>query len=1135
MKLNYIFIGIFLLSLFGKQEIHAQSSIRQYKKNSVLASGSWYKLAITDPGIYKIDVAFLKSMGINAEQLATGSIRLFGNGGQMLGEPNATPRYDDLPEVALYAADGGDGILDGNDYLLFYAPGPHRWQYNPGTGAFVHQRNLYADAAWYYITVGGDGLRIKANDHQPVTGVPEYAVNYRAFFERDSFNFLNSGKQWWGSEFSKVLGLSRNYQFSLPAAATSPVTVRMRVAARSSGGCNFNATVNQVNAITNLYLLPVTDNVFEGVATAATGTGTATAARSQLEVGVIFAPDNINDRGWLDYLEVQTRCPLVMPANGQLDFRSTQYVGSTQNSRFALHNADAQTKVWDVTDPLKPMSVKCQLQGDSLLFAGSNDSLHEYMAFSDKAALQPSFVGPVANQDLHSNGPADMIIITTQALKGQAERLAALHRAQDQLQVQVTTIDQVYNEFAAGSPDPTAIRDYVKMFFDRGPAPRYLLLFGAASYDYRQRIKNNTNDVPSWQSEASLDAIRSYVSDDYFGILKDKGDITQTGVPDLLDIGIGRIPARNVGEAMQAVDKIISYRQPAAFGPWRNQVTLLADDEDNNLHFDDAEKMATVIDGNAPLLNTTKIYLDAYQQEQGPGGAIYPQVNAAIANRINKGTLLLNYSGHGSNARLAAENILDATSINAWHNDHKLPLFITATCDFAPYDDPGITSLGHKILLQQPGGAIALMTTTRAVFAASNQLMNANYLKIAFTPDANGRMPALGTAAMLAKNATYSGSADAINNRKFQLLGDPALTLAFPAYKVVTDSINGNVPTDTDTVKGLGTYTIKGHITDAQGNPVPGYNGILYTTVYDQPFMQKTLGNDAGSQVAAFKVQQHVLFQGTQTVNAGKFSLTFVAPRDIRDGTGKGKISYYTSNDQLDGSGYLNNISTGGIISSPGTDITGPAINAWLNNRQFRNGDITGPDPLLMIDLADSSGINIAGNNSAHSLVAILDSTEYIVLNDYFESSLNSYKRGNVLFPLSGLLAGEHRITIKAWDTYNNAATTTLYFKVTEEGILAVENVRNYPNPFRDVTRFTFLHNQQGQELQLTLQVFTVGGTLVKTMHSTIISTTGRYEGMPWDGRGDSGAKLPPGVYLYRVTIRTTKIATSKGGKLVLL
>ncbi len=1134
MKLNYIFIVLFLLSFLEMGEIYAQSSVRPYKKNSVLATGSWYKIGISAPGVYKIDAAFLQNLGITG--LRSAGLRLYGSGGQMLGEPNAAPRYDDLPEIALQVEDGGDGVLDGSDYALFYAPGPHRWLYNSSTKTFTHQRNLYADTAWYYITTGGTGVRISPDGDEPAVAVPEYTFDFHDFYERDSINFLNSGKQWWGQEFSKVVGLTRGYSFKLPAVPEGKVWISMRAAARSSVGSNFNATVNKAAAVTNMYLLPVTDNIFEGVATAAAATGGANTGETALEIGVEFLPGNINDRGWLDYLEVQARCTPVLPASGMLDFRSTRYAGTGQAGRFAVHNANVQTYIWDVTDPLQPVAMKTILQGDSLLFTGKNDRLHEYIAFNTGAAGKPVFTGTVPNQDLHGNGPADMLIITTRRLLAQAERLAAMHRTEDQLAVQVTTIDQVYQEFASGTPDPTAIRDYVKMFYDRGPAPRYLLLFGAASYDYRQRVKNNTNDIPSWQSEASLDAIRSYVSDDYFGILKDGGNITGTAKPDLLDIGIGRIPARNEAEARLAVDKILRYRQPAAFGAWRNQVTLLADDEDDNLHFEDAEKMGDILWSSAQVMNTDKIYADAYPQETGNAGALYPEVNKAIAGKINKGTLILNYTGHGSNSRLAAENIMDGTSINDWHNENRLTLFITATCDFAPYDDPGITSLGHKILLQHTGGAIALMTTTRAVFAASNQLMNANYFKAALTPFADGRMPALGTAAMLAKNLTYSSSGDAVNNRKFQLLGDPALTLAFPAYRVVTDSINGRAVTGLpDTVKGLGTYTVKGHITDAQGNPVPAYNGLLYTTVYDQPALLKTRGNDAGSQVAAYKVQQNVLFQGTQTVSGGRFSFTFMAPVDIREGNSKGKISYYTSNDQLDGNGYFDNFTTGGRVSPPVADMAGPAINAWLDNRNFRSGDITGPDPLLIVDLADSSGINISGNNDLHKLVAILDSTEYFVLNDYFGASLDSYKKGSVLFPLKGLSTGEHKITVRAWDSWNNGATATIYFKVAEQGILAVDDVRNFPNPFHDVTRFSFLHNRQGEELELTLQVFTLAGRLVKTMRSTIISTAGRFEGMPWDGRSDSGAKLSTGLYVYRLTIRTSTGTKVKGGKLMLL
>ncbi|MBC9933898.1 type IX secretion system sortase PorU [Chitinophaga qingshengii] len=1132
MKPSYIFPVLLLFFLYHYRTATGQTVPRTYKDHSVLASGHWYKLSVAAPGIYKIDISLLQQLGIDTRQLASGSIRLFGTGGQLLPEPNSQPRYDDLPEVSLQAQNGGDGQLDGNDYLLFYAPGPHRWQWDPLKPGFTHQYNLYSDVAYYFLTIGENGARIRQDNNTLPADNKTAAFDYHTFYERDSLNFLSSGKQWWGQEFSKVIGNSRSYGFSLPALPLGPVTVGFRAAARGATGSNFSVSLNQTTAA-SAYLLPVGGSVFEAFATAATGAGQAAVTNASLDVGVTFQPGDLNAKGWLDYLELTARCPLKLPAGGMLDFRCTTPVGRTQ---YFLANAAAQTQVWEVSNPLMPLRMATRLQADTLIFTGEAGPQREFIAFNANALLRPVPAGAIANQDLHGLPGADLLIVTCDAFLAEAERLAAWRRSHDGLSVNVVTATQVFNEFGAGTPDPTAIRDYVKMYYDRGDHPKYLLLFGAASYDYRQRLKNNTNLVPSWQSEASLDAIHSYVSDDFFGFLDDAEDITRTDIPNLLDIGIGRLPARNNSEAKMAVDKIIRYQQPAAFGPWRNRATLLADDEDDNLHLEDAEAMGNIIFKNNPLPNISKIYIDAYPQENTSAGVRSPEVTRAVNTNINNGTLVLNYSGHGSNNRLAEETVMDQNSVRDWKNEQQLPLLITATCDFAPFDDPGINSLGAQLLLQQQSGAIALMTTTRAVFANSNRIMNANYLEAAFTPQAGGAMRSLGAAIQEGKNKTYRTSGDVVNNRKFQLLGDPSLMLAFPKWQVVTDSVNGRkVTTETDTLKGLQHCIIKGHIADAQGNILRDYNGTLTATVYDQPVTHRTRGNDPRSRAADFQVQENVLFKGTQTVQQGEFTMAFTVPADLLPGKGKGKISYYTSNAIADGGGYFDGFMTGGTLPGVPADVTGPDVKVWLDSKAFINGDMTGPSPLLMIDLADSNGINVSGSNPAHSLVAILDSSEYLILNDYFEASLDSYREGQVRFPLAGLTTGPHHITIKAWDTYNNSTVKTIRFKVATPGSLTVDEVVNYPNPFYDVTRFSFLHNQQGQQLQVDLQIFSIDGKLVKKMRSTIFSGTSRFDGIPWDGKGDSGARLPAGIYIYRLIIGSNDQTRALGGKMVLL
>ncbi len=1131
MKLSGITILTLLILLYASRQTLAQS--RKYKSNSVLATGQWYKIAVSQPGVYKIDASFLRKMGLNPDQIPASQIRLFGTGGRMLPEHNGD-RTDDLPEIALQLNENGDNIINGNDALLFYAPGPHSWIFNADTRTYSHQYNIYSDTAWYFLCVGpGAGARMQPATVRALPVKEQRLYTYHSFYENDSLNFLRSGKQWYGEEFSldPTAGSRHTYRFTLPALPEGPVTVNMRVAARGINGSNFKVSLNKQDAATT-YLLPVSGNVFEAFATAATGTGAVFLNSAAIQADVDFLQGDNNARGWLDYLEILAACPLQLPPSGMLDFRTDASLLDNVQTGFTVSNANAQTQIWDVTDLQTPVQLKTALSGDALSCTVLSDKPRELLAFQSAAILQPVYAGKVMNQDLHAV-KADMIIATVPALYAQAQRLAQWHQQQG-LDAQVITMDQVYNEFSSGSPDPTALRDFLKMQYDRGQLPPYLLLFGAASYDYRSRVKNNTNLAPSWQSTASLDPVSSYVTDDYFGLLTDRDDINRTDIRNVLQLAIGRIPARNTTEAATAVDKIIHYREKSSLGNWRNQLVFIADDEDNNLHFNDAELLTQLISSDFPAFNISKIYLDAYQRQAGSTGPTYPDAVKALNGRINQGALIVNYSGHGSNTRLAEENIVDGTTILQWQNQDFLPLLLTATCDFAPFDNPAILSLGQKILLQQQTGAIALMTTTRAVFAASNREMNQNYIRAALTRNPDGSWKNLGTAAKEAKNITYAGSIDIINNRKFQLLGDPALTLAFPGYRVVTDSMNGRaLDNNTVAIPALSEMSIVGHLEDENGQMAGTYNGNLYTTIYASPVVNTTKGNTAASLPADFEKQESVLFRGMVAVQNGRFVSRNTLPVDGVLPGGKGKISYYATGNPTDGAGVF----TGLQVTPPvnGGDGRLPALQIWLNNRQFKSGDLVGPNPVLLVELSASNGINIAGLDPEHNLLALLDSAEYIVLNDYFSASLDNYQKGTVVYPLKGLSPGKHRITIRAWDNNNNRVVGTVEFEITESGVIAVEGLTSYPNPFHHQTRFVFSHNLLGMQAELTLQIFNMEGRLMKTLRNTIIPGSNRFDGMPWDGTGESGARLSPGMYLYRLTISSNGKKKVKGGKVILL
>jgi hypothetical protein len=1110
------FIGLFV------------QSQRVYKANSVLATENWYKIAVKEAGIYKIDIPFLSQLGINAANLSSGSIRLFGNGGGMLSEANSVFRPDDLEENAIMVVDGGDGVLNGADYILFFSTGPDQWIKDSANRRFTHRKNIYSDKAYYYLMVGGNGKRV---GDSPGSFVPNLVVNSfddRLFHELDTLNFLASGKEWFGEEFSNTPGhsLTRNFSFNIPNLQTSfPVTVVTDCLARSiSTTSRFDIVVND-QPLQQITISPIGGGQYDPVAQETKAQASTNVSQEALSINYTYAPGSFNSQGWLNWFEIFGRRNLSMNGTNQLLFRDWASVGNNV-AEFDVTGASQGTQVWDVTDPINPLKMQASLQGTQLRFANGCAGLKEYVAFNPSNFLQPTAVGRIANQDLHGLAPVDFIIVTTQALLPQAQRLADFHRAKSNLKYTIATTDQAYNEFSSGIPDPSAIRDLVKMFFDRSASspsnrPKYLLLFGDASFDYRDRINNNTNLVPAYENSNSLDPLGSYTSEDFFGFLDDNEDINSNIIINQLDIGIGRIPAKNADEAKNYIDKVETYYNKESLGPWRNNQLFIADDEDFNLHLQDAEVLTTTSQTTALVFNITKVYLDAFKQESGAGGSRYPQANQIINNQVYNGALIWNYSGHGGSNRLAEEVILDQDIVNSWNNPNRLPLFVTATCDFAPYDNPTINSLGENILLRAKTGGIALMTTTRVVFSFSNRIINNNYLQFALQRDSSGSYKSLGESILAAKNYTYQTSADIVNNRKFTLLGDPALTIAYPSLKIRATKLNGIPVAQADTIRATDKVVIDGEVTNLTDNLLPDFNGTVYPVVFDKRQTINTLANDPTSQVVSFQTQNNALYKGKASVVNGKFSFSFKVPKDINYQFGNGKLSLYAENGSSDGNGYFTNFIVGGIGNNANNDKEGPVIKAYLNDEKFVNGSITNEDPILIVKLSDSSGINTAGTGIGHDIVATLDNDnrQYFILNDFYEADLNSYQQGAIHFQLPALTAGIHSLKIKAWDVLDNSSEYVLEFSVSKDEELVLNHVLNYPNPFTTKTQFWFEHNKPNENLKVKVQIFTLTGKVVKTIIQTINDAGNRSTEVEWDGRDEFGDKLGRGVYLYRLTV----------------
>ncbi len=1106
---------------------------RVYSATSLLASGTWYKFAVTETGMHKITYSQLAEMGIAAASIDPRNIRIFGYGGRMMPENSGQARYDDMLENSIYVSGEVDGRMDPQDYILFYGEGTVTWSYNYFREAFEHTNHLYADASCYFITCDlGPGKRVRPleSTSEPATDNVSTFNDY-ASHEVDNVNLIKSGRVWLGETFDVVTDYPFPFEFPNIDKST-PVKVKTHLVARSTISSSFRIqAADQVQVVTISAILSSYNSLY---AREAATTMEFLPLDSRVNVSIKYNKTTVTSIGWLNYIEINARRALSFTGN-QVAFRDARSSGPGKIADFTLSNASSSVSVWDVTKCYDIREVKTKSTGNNLTFRLPSDTIRELVAFTGNDFPPVTFLQKINNQNLHSIGQVDYILITPEIFLDAANRLAQFHSERNGLTPIVVTLPAIYNEFSSGMQDITAIRDFVKMLYDRseeGLEPKYLLLFGDGSYDDKNRLTGNTNLIPTYQSAESFSPVLSYVTDDYFGILDDGEG---TGENDMIDIGVGRLPVVTVEEADVAVDKIIHYATSASrvMGDWRNVVAFVADDEDSNIHLDDADNLATYVDSNYTDYNVTKIYLDSYTQVSTPGGQRYPDVNAAINDQVKKGALIVNYTGHGGEVGWAHERVLEVADINSWTNYDNMPVFVTATCEFSRFDDPGRTSAGEFVFLNPKGGGLALFTTTRATFGSPNFTLNKSFYSYAFRK-INGRYPTMGDIILYSKRQSGSNN----NGRKFILLGDPAQRLAYPEYDVVATAINSR-PTDgqPDTISALSTVTITGEIRDTQGRIMTGFNGALSTTVFDKPQTIITLGNDGGS-TRGFSMQKSILYKGKSTVVDGAFKFTFIVPKDIAYKFDFGKISFYAENGTCDANGYFSNIIIGGFDETAYTDVTGPSISLYMNNIYFRDGGITDENPILLALVEDESGINTVGNGIGHDIVAILDQSndELKVLNDYYQANLNTYRSGVITYPYFNLEEGEHHIRLKVWDAFNNSSEATIRFVVKNSGNPVMQDPSNYPNPFTDRTWFTYELNHYDEEMEVEIMIYDMIGQLVTVIHRETYGDGYRPEPIEWDGKNQNGNYLRGGLYVYRIRVKDNNGAVSEdSNKLVII
>ena len=1117
-------------------------------ENSVMASGDWYKIGVSSTGIQKLSRSFFNENGISTSSVDPRNIRIFGYAEGMLNELAIGNTPSKLPELPSFFEGENDGVFDANDYLLFFAKKADVWEWNNSSKVFIHEKHLYTDTVFYWINIGNDqAVRIQTQP-QISDAINKTFTTYEnhQFHELEKTNFIKSGKTWFGDYFDLAAGLKKNFPFT-----HVNKTIGEKVFFKAQFGVRSTITSGNTITVKNLgSIIHKTGNI-SAISTSYTANYVTqktiidsfdiTGVSSNLEFTYDYPASGAV--AWLDYLEVKTESNLIL-GSSPLFFSQPKSVGIGNVSEFSISNTNSNTRVWDVTSPYEVKEIIVNFNNSTTKFKSKTDSIKSFIAFSNSGFKAPFYVGKASNQNLLALIDIDYIIITPYEFKSHADELALFHEQNSGISVKVVLLQDVYNEFSNGHPDISGIRNFLKYIYENASSPetrlKYLLLFGDGNYDPKKRISKGSYFIPSYQSANSISPTASYITDDFFGMLDDIGGVTSSS--STVDIGIGRFPVRNTSDAAGLVKKVKHYvnslqkigydgltgtDKKSTYGDWKNEVLFIADDgsiADNYTasHLNQTETIIDAVLAEDSTFNVKKVYLDAYKKESTAGGSRYPDVNREIRESMDKGVFFASYIGHGGEGGWADEIILDINDINSWSNIDALPVFVTATCEFSRYDDPDRVSGGEFVLLNPNGGAIAMITTTRLVYGGiSNNIgFSINFFKAALN-NYNGKSPTLGDAIRLAKVNSPLGTN--YNNRKFALLGDPAVKMAYPTYNVVTTKINeAIISNSSDTLKALSKIKIEGEI--QFNNLISNVNGFIYPIVYDKIITSSTLDNNNTGNIIYYQKRNNILYKGVSSVENGKFSFEFIVPKDINYNFGNGRISYYFANDTIDGAGYSEEIIVGGSSDSNTIDENSPIVELFMNDTNFIFGGLTDENPLIYALINDENGINTSGTSLGHDISAVLDEdfSNPILLNDYYTATLNDFRSGKISYSLNELSDGMHTLTLKVWDVNNNSGKAYTEFIVANDAKLAITHVYNYPNPFTTKTKFLFEHNKMDENLEVLIRIYTISGKLIKTIQSDVISLgNNKSKPIEWDGLDDFGDSIGRGVYVYQLQVKS--------------
>lgn len=1083
----------------------------------------WIKIPITHRGLYQITYEDLENLGLSGPFNSL-NLALYSYGPETLP---GRPLPDEPPwmqPVGILLEDGNDGTFGPGDRILFYGTDPLNYRIVNGT--LMYTKNPYTDTVYYWLGLGTTfpPVLLSPLDRSDITGLQMIDTSrIKLRHEKDIVNTGKKGLLWEGEQLARpkyTASVSVQIPVNLPDVANSSGLFTLRTVSLEDLERKLIAILNDVDTLSWIIDgkgIRLREGNFY---TIQSGTNTI-----KIAIDTVGGTINSEDLVYIDYFELDvTQQNKWEPGKALLMY----YYSSTPLSVAVKVVGPTPDFILDITNEFQPKFI----QGVALLNNGFAfaDTISQGKLLFIPGEIQ-NIQGAKLVQDFSLRGGlgADLIVITPQSfmstltpyVQWKREHLYTYNSNTELWEetggrIVVVPIEKIFNQFGFGSPDPVAIRDFLRYVYTywREPQVTFVLLVGDGTYDYKNILGQGGNLIPPYEP---------------FDDIYDINDISQLGAWDAFfgeftgdrysEIYIGRLTVRDREELTLNVQKILKYETGETNDLWKNRIVLVSDDDYKGntptgelLHtYDNDDIYRTRI---PDFMEVKTLYLIDFPHNQRPyaGRSLFRKL-------VNDGSWIFNVFGHGNPKILFHEGIFtgpgDYPQIGS---DFKNPLIIIASCETGSFDR---VELPHVIgeYLAVVNGGIATISATTPSYAGPN----AAYAKAMISKALNGNPHPLGEIEETGKNNAY-----------YVLLGDPSVIMKIPSPDIQVSVLRGSDTLNTsDTLETNRFYSFKLRNGNSLIDPyVISYSAlreITYTPSY-------------GNGLSITYLTPPTPYYITKLSPGSGFDGTFFIPSVNEFAGFPSSVVVYQPQGSFGIAGIQDSltIDLGSMIPF---DTSGPQISFYIGNTLLEDSSSVPNEFILTVKLKDEHGIFIYPDTlttGEFGITLVKDDrvSNPISLIPYFLYDNGDASKGYLHYRISFLDGGYHKLRVVAYDNLYPVRSNPYESRSEKEVVVFVEGGEQkieyllaYPNPVRNSNGVYFVFHLTKPATQVTLKVFTISGRLIWSQQ---VSANAGYNQIFWNLRDNEGDIPANGLYYFTLEVHDGDTDLKKTEKLLI-